>query len=507
MVELPGPWRAARRWGDAAFGPQAPGVLLLLGLVVVVQLDFALRDGRLPHDSNAALRHVPELAEALSSGRAGEALAVLGRSGGWQELAVAVLALTTGRSTFAWHAWFTGWLLLALVGLARAARAVREDAVLPALALAVGFPVLLEQARIGWIHLPELALILTVLAVLLEGDRPLGARAALGVGGALALIGCLRGSGLAWAGLLAVAALVRSAPATGPVTTILGGLGVGLLVTGPELTLYATEKLGAAQRYASLGGAFGLVLLRQALGIVESWIVAFAVGLGLVAWPAGRRLALAGIVVAGIVVPLVSVFVLSAPVTNTPVFLGAAALVGGVGLASGGRWGVGAALLVSVPALLLQFVPSAVLQGIGQPMGWERYWRDDPQNYQRIYAESVAPAVAERVAACLARQVPCGIVAEAGLFGPTPEEPGRLELFFLGFGPSDVVLVPPTEVRPVFPVDVVARYRCQGATEGWARRHPGYAEAAAALIVERGLSRTLDLPAGPRCEYLWSERP
>lgn len=506
MRESRGWWAAARRRAEGAFGTDAAAVCAILGLLAALQLDFVLRDTRLPRDTNAALGHVPELAAAIQAGQAGEVLAGLARTGGWQELAIAGLALLSGRSPLVWHAWYTGWLLLAVGGLARATRAVRADAVLPAVALFAGFPLPLEQARIGWIHLPELALILLAVAVLLDDEPVGGLRGAL-VGGCLALLGTLRGSGLAWAAVLALPALARARFDRAALAWVLGGLGLALLVTGAGIPGYASEKVGAAVRYAALGGANGLFLLRLSLGLATSWVVALAVGLGVSAWPSGRRLALAGLVVFGIVVPLVSVFALSAPVTNTPVFLAATALLGGVGLATLGRWGRWGAVVLSLPLLLGQLFPARVTVPLGLPLSLARYWRDDAQNYQRPYPQGVAPLIGELLAACVARVRPCSIVTESGLFSVTPEEPGRLELFFLGYAPDEVVLLAPTQVKPTFPVDVVARYQCEGATEGWARQHPEYAEAAEALIVARGLTAERVLPVGPGCSYRWYTRP
>lgn len=506
MSEPRGWWAAMRRRAEAAFGPDGSAVCAILGLLTTLQLDYVLRDTRLPRDANAALRHVPELAEAMQAGRAGEVLAGLARTGGWQEVSVAGLAVLFGRTPLVWHAWYTGWLLLAVAGLARATRAVRVDAVLPAVALFAGFPVLLEQARVGWIHLPELALILVAVALLLDDEPIDGVRAAI-LGGCLALTGTLRGSGLAWATVVALPALVRARSHGGAIACVLGGLGVALTVTGAEIAAYATEKAGAAVRYASLGGANGLFILRLSLGFVTTWVVAFGVGLGASAWPSRRRLALAGLVAFGIVVPLVSMFALSAPVANTPVFLAATALLGGMGLATLGRSGRWGAVVLSLPPLLGQLVPGSVTTPLGLPLALGRYWRDDAQNYQRPYPHGVARVIAEPLAACVARARPCSIVTESGLFSVTPEERGRLELFFLGYTPDEVVLTAPTHVQPMFPVDVVARYRCEGATEEWARRHPGYAEAAEALIVARGLTAERTLSVGPRCTYRWNTRP
>jgi hypothetical protein len=98
-------------------------------------------------------------------------------------------------------------------------------------------------------------------------------------------------------------------------------------------------------------------------------------------------------------------------------------------------------------------------------------------------------------------------MAQSGLFATTPEEPGRLELYFLGFEPEEILLVSPLPTVVQEAVDAVVRYGCATSARSWERRHPDFAERALATILGQGLSAELVIPAGPGCTYRWNERP
>lgn len=496
----------AERWTGEARAAAA-----MITCISALELYFALNDARLPHDSNAALLQVPSIALALSHADLLGALAPLLRPGGWQELALAVLAVVTGASPLVFHLWFTGWFLFAAGCVARAAGALRPGAAVPALGLFFGIPLVTEQARIGWLHLPELALCCAAAAELLSAEGPLD-RARLGrVAVIAALLGSLRGSGLAWAAATVVAAL----PSLGPSRreravgiAVLGvGLGVGLLVTGPDIAAYASEKVAMSTRYGFLGGAAAWTELAYSLGPFHAWIVAVSIGAAIPAWPEHRRLALAFLGGLGLLVPMTSMFLLSSPITNAPVFLGAAAIIGGVGLAGWGRWGAAVALLGWMPLVPLQLLPTTWFQGAGFPAMFQRYIREDRLNYQRVYPYPAPPQVLAHLEACREAHPRCTIVAESGLFHPTPEEPGNLELFYLGYPAGTFNLVPLADGSHLADVDVLVRFNCVTSYANWQRRHPDYAQVAAEVVERQGLTEQDTVTMGPGCTLTWNERP
>jgi len=491
----------------AELGPHARWVLVLLAVLLGFEVGFALLDVRPPQDPNAVLTQTGPAFRALTRGDLLGWLAPLTESGGWQEVTFAAAGALTGRATVVWRLYFIGWFVVATLSLARAATAVHPRAALPTVAVFLGYPLLVEQVRLGWLHLPELALLNVVLAELLRDDRGRAGR----VVAAVALLGCLRGSALVWGGAAAVLAASswwpeRTRRRRGLVALALAVL-AGLLVTGREIPSYALGKVESASRYGFLGGGAAFVEIVRSLGPLLTPVLAVGLGASWAAWPSERRRAWGIVLGLGVAVPLVSATVLSAPVTNTPILLSALALLVGVGFAEWPRAATAAILATWLPLRPLQLVPSDRLPNPPPfSLATNGWVRDDPVNHLRPWRYDLVPSARAAIEACLATRPVCVVMAETGLLHPGPEEPGIFPLWFMDYD-ERVILARASSTDSPRHVDAVVRYQCPTSYPNWLRRHPRSAESSEQTVRAFGLEETMSVDAGAGCTWRWFTTP
>lgn len=499
MSRLVDAWRAE-------LGPHARAVFGLILIFCAFELAFGLLDARPPQDPNAVLTDTGPAYRALVHGDLLGWLRPLASSGGWQEVALATAGALTGRAPVVWRLYFLGWALVATLSLARAATSVHPRAALPAVAIFLGYPLLVEQVRLGWLHLPELALLAVAGAELLRPDRGRSARVVV----AVALLVCLRGSALVWGGAVAAAALVcwwpeRATRRRALVALVVAVL-IGMMVTGREIPAYAAGKVASAKRYEFLGGAAAFPELARSLGPLQLPVLAIGLGAGWGAWPSERRRAWGVVLGLGVGVPFVSATVLSAPVTNTPVLLPALALLAGVGLAAWPRRATVLVLATWLPLRLLQFLPAERLPQGFLPIVTSGWVRDDPVNVLRPWRTDLIPTVRSALDTCLATRPRCAVLAETGILHPSSEEPGLFALWYYDYD-ERVLLGRMSDPSPPDPVDAVVRYQCPTSYPNWLRRYPRAAESSEQTIRAFGLVETLSIDAGSGCTWRWFTTP
>ena len=441
---------------------------------------FAVRDARYPPDLNRVYTALPSLYVDLAHPSTwGDALATtFTTTTGWYNLLVAALSHLTGRpgfvfqlgliASFALLLWATGDLARRLGGApARAA----------AIALTASTPIVYGFARQGWVHVLEAAIALALVTTWAAdtGLTQRRTRVGVAVGGLLLL--WTRTSGLLFAASVLVA-LVSGWRAGGRgyfrrLGIAVAPWAIGMIPVVVVLQTYLSDKLASRSRY------FAMVRpLTEQLPDDLGWaaLAVLVAGVGLYATdPDRRRGATVNVLIGWVVAGFSLVLVFGVGVDNFNVIVPAAAVLAGVGFARR------AALLSLIPVAL--FIPiggsfwlpayeaTTLLRILpGTPKGM----RDDhSDNFLRVYDEfGVAEIRALLDATCPGRDTTtCTVGVDRGLFRPSPEEPGALELFLMG--ETNVRLNSLAEAR-VIPgrLDAVARYGCVQSDIGWTRRYP-----------------------------------
>ncbi|RME27274.1 MAG: hypothetical protein D6798_04930 [Deltaproteobacteria bacterium] len=507
----PDPWPIAARtvcWGTVASG-----------------VAFALLDPRPVPDLNRAHEMLPAIQRWLDAPDAPVRglSSLLLHGGAFYDLLLALLlrAPLPGRPTCALVG--VGWLALLLVATGRLARAVAgawrrvspAAAETAAVALVASTPLVVGATRLGWVHLPEAALLCTLVAAW-AGDRALtrpGAVAVVAGAGAFAL--GLRPSALPW--LVAVAgALVLGFPAGGDRRRVAAALlpwGFGLPGTVLDLPDYLAEKLAARPRYlAQVADLADQV--RAEVGLVPLLLALAGAALALpVLRRAGRALPTLLLVLVGLGGVLAAGS--GAGIDNFTVAWPALCVLAGAGL---GRFRLAAALPVLPWALLTlsSWLPAELARRVlvvlpGSPPG---YADDHPGNPLRVYPAFGEPQVRALLdATCPDRGLGpggCRVAVDHGLFRATAEEPGRFELAVMG--EHRVTLVDlarggdgaaPSLGVDDGPVDALARFRCRAEEPAWRRRHPGAAARARAVIDAQQLALAWAIDLDHHCRFEW----
>lgn len=449
----------------------------LVGAAALSHASWIVVDDRSPRDLGRFYESLPDL-------YAGQNLLALVRPGGWYNAALAVWLHVAGRSTDTFQAADVVALVGVLVGVALVARRLGGPAGgLIAVGIASGAPMIRGLARASWLHVPEAALLLGVLAVLTADPalRRRGAAPAVAALGALAV--ALRPSALPW--LVPLVALAAHGAGRAGLRACLPWA-LAAIPAAVTLGPYLAAKLDARERYVSDVPAL-LPQLMADLGGPSLLAVGIGVlALGWATWqrglPAGGpRLVLAAWAVIGLV--LWGLF--RAGLDNFTIAAAAVAVLAADAIAAAApavrAAGLGAALIAGLaPALAVlppRIGPIAFLAGLPGPPG--------PFNLLRPWRGTPDPFVSALIAATCPG--PCRIAVEDGLFEPNAEEPGRLGLFLLGR--DDVTLVSLAEGPIDGPVDALVRWHTPPEeTRRRSARYPRVPAMADALAARQGLA-------------------
>lgn len=493
---------------------------LVLGLVVAGNLVFVLADPRFPEDRNLVLEDLAVAYHGLGS--VGEAVRTLGDAaahpGGWYTLVLAGMFRVLGPSPLLLHLvnllWFA--LLLAMAG--SLARVLFRDgdrgeaAAVAVVALLGSMPMLVIHARIGWIHLPEAALLLSLGVLWLRDPGLRQRKTAVGAAILGGLVLGLRPSGCVWLApmLPLLASGWRRDPGLdsrrfrwhlGLIVAVFALAAVPALLDMPD---YLESKLSARARYQAMVPGLWFQLATEIGGL---HLALLFVGGGLLL---GQRRGLLGAVGAllatwlGLGVGLTLLFQVG--VDNFPLAFVAAALG-----ASGGwtRFRPGLALLpvglwlfCSIVAWVPQPLAAPVCQGV--PGLLPGFCHDQLDNRLRRF-EGFGPSEVQALiqATCPDPARPCRIALQQGLTAPLVEDPGQLELFLMGR--PTVTLVPlwmPEVPRPGR-VSALARFDCAPAVLPWSTRYPEVEEAAQRLIKDQNLQSAWSAEVDADCYYAW----
>jgi len=467
--------------------PETIATVIVVGVVIASHLAFVLLDGRLPADLNEAHKQIPELARGLSEqGDWGAVLlhAVL-EPAGWYQLAMLLPGALGIPPLLAFFAINLLSLCAVLGGVAMVSRRTLGPAGgLLAVSLAASCQGLTTQARLAWVHFPELALLMVILMVL-SRDRALRrTSSAVVIGISALLILSLRPSGAIW--LLTLAPSIGLAlwqglkrPGGGRRAVLVGwGVLIGALPVLRAIEQYTASKLEMLGQYEHLMTASSLLQLTlQQLGLPLTGLGLLGVTYLLFVHPR-KWSSLLVTLYAWLLLPFALYFVFQAGLDNFPVMTVAFALLAAAGLVRIEprlAWvQAGLAMLIVAGAWLPDgmtphMIPKPVLPLL-------RHVEEGVENYDRVFDDLPGEEIISLVhEACGARTVeaPCHVTVDHSLFQPFAEEPGRFELFLAGerslrLTRADELYLGTREDIP----HVLASYVCPQHEDIWYTKHP-----------------------------------
>jgi hypothetical protein len=435
---------------------------LVVLVVVAAQMRFVVLDDRLPRDLSFTWRMLESSMAAWTHHRWDQFPRMLSETAGWLNLAVAGVFQLTGPGPKLFRALDVVWLGLMMASTRSVARTLGGPrAGLAAVLLLAGLPLAIVMARLTWVHVPETALLVAVLAVVVK-DPELRHRRTHFSGLALAgLALTLRPSAMIW--LAACLPVVWGAPRRRR-RQMLAGLLICAVPALMELGPYLTGKLAIRQDYAARVAP----LFDQLLTLVGPWAGLPAL-IGVYLWfrtkPASPvRWTLA----AWMVGPFLAWGVFRAGLENFVVLAPGLAIAGALGLARGRRGlvaaGLGFALLTGV-----QVAPTDTAENLwgrlpGATPGWYRESLGDQFRPWTGYGATELPRLLDAVCPTRAANR-CLVAVEQGLFFPDSEDPGRLGLLLLDEQRVDLRIVS-QEPRPLPGAAAVVRFECPGQPQG-----------------------------------------
>jgi len=484
---------------------------LLILAVLVAQLHFAFNDVRLPRDPGLYYKLLPSLYHAMSDPlvNAGELLGALVQSSGWYNLLLAAGVHLLGRGPLAFELACAGWVSLLLLGVALVAR--HEGSPLAgfcAAALAAAMPMVIIMGRTPWIHIPEAALAVIVLAAW-QRDRGLVRwRTVLfvGMGGVLTIT--LRHSGLIWLGAMAPM-LLWTPTATRPwrrIAVVLACWALAIVVPAMQLLEYLEAKMGARDRYATQLPEF----LEQLVSNL-AWPTLLVCALGLVllnirrpSMPTGpiRPLLFMWLLAGG---ALWSLF--RAGLDNFTPMMAALAILAGLGLARMGSWGMIPALFAFVVSTLPQWLEKDTVVVFHSIPGFPDFTAGvHPNNHYRPWQGFAHPQVRDLLeASCPSLpQAGCIIAVDQGLFSPFTEDPGMLELFLMDLERVNLLSLRDIGGLPrLETVHGMSSYYCPERDAQWRERYPHSQALLKELMDGFELDAVWSTELFLGCTYLW----
>lgn len=493
--------------------------LVVVAAVAVAHGVFIARDSRLPEDLGQYYKAVPTVFRAFDDGNLWDVLAgLLPTSGGWYQALLAAGLRVLGRSAEGFRAFDLAWVT---AGLALAWRCGRRlggpRGGLATVALLGAVPLFVVQGRTGWIHIPEVTLVLATTLAWLRNPRLVGwiGPLTLGLAGFLALT--LRPSGLVWMGTLGLVALppllVRRTAWRGLAVVGIAWI-AGALLMADELPGYLAAKLEARDRYAAQVPSL-LSQISTGIGLVPAAVGGLAAAWGLVRLPRPVALVLGGQVLAAIALVAGS----SAGVDNFPVAVAAVALAAGRGLVAVGEAPWSTARLrnlvtvlpwLPLPLFLFWHLPQWTSGIPAFPLN-DLFVRAGLPVYPSPGTAFVAwdgPADREILAlldaSCPDRTLRCEVLVDQGLFRPFAEDPGALQLFLAGWDDVKVWEARmPAKALQVAEPDAALEFECGDRDLPWRTRYPQSVENLVSILRSQGLRPAWSGPFNDTCTLVW----
>ncbi len=501
------------RGGERAWLWWLGGVLVL---VLLAHLRFLILDPRLPWDANLAYDQLPLVHDALVRPDPRWLLREVFTqpTAGYGLLLALPMAVGVPRP-LVMELFSLLWVGLALGCVAGVARRLfGGPAAAIAVALLAGGWSVVVVGRSTWIHVPELALVLLLLWTLVR-DPPLrrwSSVVLVALSGAMAM--AIRPSGLLWVGStlpLLLWGVLRGQPkalALGRLAVVCAAWALGACPAVVELWPYLSGKLGRREAYQGVTEV--PVMLRQ-LGMMIGPTTAAVGVLGLGALTLRHRRALAPegrgpvlVLLAWLLITPAVVLGFRAGFDNFPALAVALALLGAGGLAALPR-------------------PLWVLPGLVFLAGWLPQWLPEPKADRVIpllrtwtqaqpglcyrVEDRLDPATVRSLldASCPSPdQGRCVVAVDHGLFSPSPEEPGKLELFLAGRQRTEVIATYVHDtVRWGHEANAFASFGCGFLEERWLQRRPGSQRVARQVLQRGGFAEVWGQDLGQGCWYRW----
>ncbi len=480
---------------------------------VAAHIGFVARDSRLPPDLNRVFTDLPTLYSDLGSVSTwGHALTLtFTHTTGWYNFLIAAASQIAGRPSAVFEIGLIAWFAVLLWATASLAdRLAGPAAACVAVALTASAPSVFAFARQGWVHVLEAAIALTLLAIWSRDAGLVARRTRVGiaVGGILLL--WTRTSGLIFAASVLVA-MASGWRVGGPgyfrrAAWAVGPWSVGLIPVIAVGQNYMSDKLASRARYFDMVRPLSEQLPDDlgwsVLALLVAGVAALAYG-----WKRDAHEPTAFYVLGTwVVVGFSLVFVFGVGIDNFTVIVPAAAVLAGVGLVRVHERLALAPLVLWIPVAISFWLPQsqagALLQIVpGTPKGM----RDDhADNFLRVYNEFGVAEIRRLLdATCPSRDtVTCYVGVDRGLFRPSPEEPGALELFLMGEHHVELNSLAEARVIPGR-LDAVARYGCTQSDIGWVRRFPRAFYNTQMITSAQGLTIAWKKVLSGNCSFEW----
>ncbi len=507
-------WIPGPVWGYGS--PQMPALrpsgwdlaaLAVIIAVTVAHVSFLLADGRLPQDPGLYYRSLPDLYDAWRALDLRTLSHGLVSSSGWYNALIALVMVATGPSALAFAAFDVLWVTVILVMVVIIGRKLGGGAAgLASVCIAGAMPVIFLSGRTAWIHTPETALVLAVLAIWLHDRTLCRWRSTLGIGILGALTVALRPSGLVWVATL-IPLIPLHAPRRWRRTVVIGALwAASLAVPLEQLGNYMAAKAAARDRYAAhLPGLWEQ--LQSNLGFYPFLVGVIGIAFHLLRRP--RKVEPVAVLLvswAGISLGLWALF--QAGMDNFPLIAPAVAILGGWGLARRWPWPALAAVPVFLLTYVPQWIPPSSLRSFHRVPGVGAYiFGGDVRNHYRVwqrYGWSDLSALIDATCPEATPYSPCVIAIDQGLLQPFTEDVGELELFLAEADHIRLVDIRETSSLPSsLSIDALVEYNCQGKTDrDWRERFPN-SGANLATLLEGGMLPVWVRAASSECEVLW----
>jgi hypothetical protein len=476
----------------------------LVAAVVLGNVVYAVIDRRALWDPGRYFTRVPGYYwdQLTVGGFVSSFFEALVTSSGWYEWGLAAAMHVFGRSPLVFALAGAFWLAVLLVLAGDVAKRLGGPAAaLAAVAFTAAIPSVTTFARIGWIHVPEAALLMGILAVHAR-DPELRARwspVAVAVLGTLVI--ALRESGLVWVwSMVPLLALAhRIGPGTPPkrraLAIVLGTWLVATLPAALRIAPYVIGKLGARARYVLQTPP---LKAQYAEALSEAGLVLLGIGLVAFLWQARRHWHPQLPVLAGwVLVPIGLFIVFYAGFTNYTPFMPALAVAAALGY----TWLAPATLALPLGALALIWTAWAPLPLDATQQG--RDLRDVTKPWTGFHAPEIVRLLD---ASCPTDEWrSCHVLVEQGLFYPASEELGLFELFLMGEDRVDLrsPFDEPEGGWGDYTVDAAAIWRCGEADDAWRRRAPSSTERMIKLLRAKGLDLAFQDQVDQSCAFYW----